>query len=305
MAVQQKRVWPDDYPDLLAEWDRARNDELGPLEAHKASSDAQVWWRCLSGHSWRAPIIGRVKGSAKWECPFCSGFFQEAQTGRSIVDAYPHLAGYVDAVRGVPLSSIAAGCNARIHLSCGDSYHRGERSGKLQWLVRTYSTPCAACFWIEQRSHIPPGELVLDAPLAVGSDQEDRLRRWLAERLELAPENAAVKLRERFYAFPWAIPDILVPAVRVAIEYDSPGYEAGWHAGERAETDARKDALLRTVGWEVVRLRIEPLPPTSPFDVVAPRLTRAASAKVCAQVEMLSQLRTDRGLALGSGRAGG
>lgn len=69
---------------------------------------------------------------------------------------------------------------------------------------------------------------------------------------------------------------MLVEPARIAIEYDSEGGSAGYHAGDRAEADARKDELLRAVRWQVLRVRVRPLPPTSPADVVIERLAVAA-----------------------------
>lgn len=56
-------------PDIAAEWDHAKNENLDPekvtLYSHKA-----VWWKCRRGHSWHASVATRTLGMG---CPYCSG----------------------------------------------------------------------------------------------------------------------------------------------------------------------------------------------------------------------------------------
>ena len=56
-------------PDLLKEWNSAKNGELLPSEVY-AGSKKKVWWICNRGHEWQAIIANRVKGAG---CPYCSG----------------------------------------------------------------------------------------------------------------------------------------------------------------------------------------------------------------------------------------
>ena len=55
-------------PDLAREWDFDKN-ELTPFDV-TVSSHKKAWWECSEGHSWRASVDNRSKGSG---CPFCSG----------------------------------------------------------------------------------------------------------------------------------------------------------------------------------------------------------------------------------------
>ena len=56
-------------PVLAAQWDNEKNGSLKPSDELSGSS-RYVWWRCEKGHSWRARIISRVRGSG---CPVCDG----------------------------------------------------------------------------------------------------------------------------------------------------------------------------------------------------------------------------------------
>jgi len=54
-------------PALAKEWDREKN-ELTPLQVTCGSRE-MVFWRCSEGHSWRAAVSDRSKGS---NCPVCN-----------------------------------------------------------------------------------------------------------------------------------------------------------------------------------------------------------------------------------------
>ena len=58
------------FPELLDEWDYARN---APLEAKELapSSSRKIWWRCRNGHSWQTSLYCRSEKGLG--CPFCSG----------------------------------------------------------------------------------------------------------------------------------------------------------------------------------------------------------------------------------------
>ena len=65
------------------------------------------------------------------------------------------------------------------------------------------------------------------------------------------PGVNAVRLAQPFFDHLEAWPDILLPELRVAIEYDSTGRHGLEHVGKREVADRRKDRLLRAAGWEV------------------------------------------------------
>ena len=71
-------------------------------------------------------------------------------------------------------------------------------------------------------------------------------------------------------------PDLVLPELRIAIEYDSIGRHGLEHVGRREHADRRKDRALRSVGWEVVRLRTGKLEPLGPHDLQLPSWNRAA-----------------------------
>jgi len=79
-------------------------------------------------------------------------------------------------------------------------------------------------------------------------------------------------------------PDILIPELKVAIEYDTTGRHGLEHVGPRETSDRRKDRLLRAAGWEVVRVRCGKLQPIGPYDVSAGGVTDALVERILARL---------------------
>lgn len=96
---------------------------------------------------------------------------------------------------------------------------------------------------------------------------EAQLRADLAERLDFTQGFNAVKVARPFFQHTEVWPDILLPELRVAIEYDSTGRHGLEHVGKKEQADRRKDRALRSAGWEVVRIRTGKLQAIGPFDL--------------------------------------
>ena len=115
---------------------------------------------------------------------------------------------------------------------------------------------------------LPSGESFTSvcAP-ATASAVEADLRQALQERFAFTFAHTAIRLDRPFFDHVEAWPDIVLPELRVAIEYDSTGRHGLEHVGPRQETDRRKDRAVRAVGWEVVRIRTGRLPALGPYDL--------------------------------------
>ena len=55
------------HPKLAEEWDYEKNDKK-PTDV-VAGSHLYAWWICKDGHSWKAQIKSRAKGTG---CPKCN-----------------------------------------------------------------------------------------------------------------------------------------------------------------------------------------------------------------------------------------
>ncbi len=102
---------------------------------------------------------------------------------------------------------------------------------------------------------------------APASAVEADLRQALRDRFAFTFDHTAIRLDRPFFDHVEAWPDIVLPELRVAIEYDSTGRHGLEHVGPRQETDRRKDRAVRAVGWEVVRIRTGRLPALGPYDL--------------------------------------
>ena len=132
--------------------------------------------------------------------------------------------------------------------------------------------PRAVC---PKTPRLPSGESFTStcAP-ATASAVEADLRAALQERFAFTFSHTAIRLDRPFFDHVEAWPDIVLPELRVAIEYDSTGRHGLEHVGPRQETDRRKDRAVRGVGWEVVRIRTGRLPALGPYDLQVSGISR-------------------------------
>jgi hypothetical protein len=119
---------------------------------------------------------------------------------------------------------------------------------------------------------------------APASAAEPDLKRRLDERLDVDLGMNAVRVAKPFHAHLEVWPDILLPELKVAIEYDTTGRHGLEHVGPREASDRRKDRLLRAAGWEVVRVRCGKLQPIGPYDVTAGGVTDTLVDRILARL---------------------
>lgn len=117
---------------------------------------------------------------------------------------------------------------------------------------------------------------------------EQRLRALLGERIRLHHRVNAVRVARTFFGRTEVWPDILVPQLRIAIEYDDPGRSRRAHLGLKEASDLEKDEALREVGWEVIRVRGGGLEALGPNDVVCRTMGAAVADEV---VERMRRIR--------------
>ena len=131
--------------------------------------------------------------------------------------------------------------------------------------VRAPRPPRALC---PKTPDLPAGESFVSvcAPRPA-SAVEAQLRADVFARLAVTPGMNAVRVSRPFFDHLEVWPDILLPELRIAIEYDSTGRHGLEHVGKREDADRRKDRTLRATGWEVVRIRTGRLEPIGPYDL--------------------------------------
>jgi hypothetical protein len=110
------------------------------------------------------------------------------------------------------------------------------------------------------------------APKPASAAEAD-LRQRLGLRFEFDLACNAVAVTRPFFERLEVWPDIVIPELRVAIEYDTVGRHGLEHVGPKEESDRRKDRALRDVRWEVLRIRCGMLQPIGPYDLHAGTIT--------------------------------
>jgi very-short-patch-repair endonuclease len=133
-----------------------------------------------------------------------------------------------------------------------------------------------------------PGEaFVSERAPKPGSAAEGQLRHRLTQRLLLDMTPNAVTTSRPFFDRDEVWPDIVIPELKVAIEYDTIGKFGLEHVGTREAIDRRKDRLLREVGWEVVRIRCGKLRPLGPHDVIASSVNATLIERVLDELRLI------------------
>ena len=74
------------YPAIAREWHPTKNGEKTP-DDFTARTQTKVWWLCKKGHSWKAAIGHRTRGSG---CPYCSN--HKVCSDNSLAATYPAIA---------------------------------------------------------------------------------------------------------------------------------------------------------------------------------------------------------------------
>ncbi|MDT3315561.1 zinc-ribbon domain-containing protein [Microbacterium sp. KSW4-11] len=256
------------YPELVRQYHPDLNEGIS-LSQIPPAADVLLCWECTAGHRFAATPSeqrerpGRVRRRSAW-CPECSALAAPRPVKVvQRVDAAQVLAA-VDRAKAVRMPVAPAPAP------------RSKRAAP------------AVC---EKTPDLPVGEpFVSECAPRPASAAEGRLRQQLSQALLFTEGMTAVRVGRPFFRHREVWPDILLPELRVAIEYDTPGRHGLEHVGKREASDRRKDALLRAAGWEVVRVRTGGLEPLGPHDVV---LRTAGTKTVPAIIDALRGIRGD------------
>ncbi|WP_136707079.1 hypothetical protein [Agromyces sp. H66] len=144
-------------------------------------------------------------------------------------------------------------------------------------------TGCAKC----RQSAVAPAALreagvpFMNPSLRTRTSQtEQRLKTLLGERIRLNHRVNAIRIARTFYGRREVWPDVIVPQLRIAVEYDDPGRTRRAHLGLKEASDLDKDDALREVGWDVIRIRAGGLAAIGAHSIVCRQLTPAVVDEV-------------------------
>lgn len=235
-----REAWAS-YPALIRQYHPELNAGLS-LSQVPPAADVLLLWECERGHQFAATPAeqrsrpGRQRRRSAW-CPECA---ENARPSRTLAlpmrDRVP--------LPGEPMVHETAVLRAR----------PARPRPALEVCDKTPSLPVGEPF--ESVCAPPPASAV-----------EERVRADVFGALALTPGLTALRVARPFFRHLEVWPDLLLPELRIAVEYDSIGRHGLEHVGEREATDRRKDRAVRSAGWEVIRLRTGKLPPLGPHDV--------------------------------------
>lgn len=250
-----REAWAS-FPALIRQYHPELNAGIA-LSQVPPAADVLLLWQCEAGHAFAATPDeqrhrpGRERRRSAW-CPECTQLNRPAP-------ALP--------MRDV-VSPAGSPVPAAVANPVGRSVLRPKRPPRRQILCP--KTPA-----------LPVGEPFLSecAPQPA-SAVEAQMRADLLTRLSVTPGLNAVRVARPFFDHVEVWPDILLPELRVAVEYDSTGRHGLEHVGKRAVADRRKDRALRGAGWEVVRIRTGKLDALGPHDLQVSAWNRAVLARL-------------------------
>jgi hypothetical protein len=237
-----REAWAS-FPALIRQYHPELNAGIALTQIPPAA-DVLLLWQCEAGHKFAATPDeqrhrpGRERRRSAW-CPECADLARPARAlpMRDVVTP-----------PGSPVPAAVTGPVGRAVL------RPRQQPRTLQLCPKT--------------PELPTGEAFLSACAPKpASAVEAQLRADVFAGLAVTPGLNAVRVARPFFDHLEVWPDILLPELRVAIEYDSTGRHGLEHVGKKEDSDRRKDRALRAAKWEVVRIRTGRLQPLGPHDL--------------------------------------
>ena len=223
MAEQKPKHYISDIPELMAEWNWGKNNELG-LDPSKITSGSgkKVWWKCSNEHEWQAVIASRNNGRG---CPYCSGRYV-IKGENDLQTVNPTLAKEWNYKKNNELTpaDVLPGSNKKVWWKCSTCGYEWQTSVAH----RTNGRNCPHCS--HNKTSLP--ELTL---------------------LYYMRKYSNVNVIHRYNELGCEI-DIFIPDLNIGIEYD--GHY--WHK-DKLQRDLAKNQILNQYGITLYRVREAPL----------------------------------------------
>ena len=222
MTKTFKEWCEENNPQLLEEWDSAKNGELSP-DSISYASHKKVWWKGKCGHEWESRIANRIYEGAG--CTICAGKVILAGFN-DLATARPDLMLDWDySKNAVDPTTIAKSSKQKCYWKCHLCGHEWKASPRVR-----RDSPCSVCSSVKRIS-LPEKSIAYYLKKAI-SIEENYVPEFLGKQ-EL---------------------DIYIPQLRIGIEYDGSQFHTN------AERDRRKNRLCRENDVKLIRIRADSLP---------------------------------------------
>ncbi len=226
------------HPKLAAQWHPTKNKN-NSIYNIGAGSGKKVWWKCDKGedHEWESSLVNRLKGK---NCPVCSG--RKAIISNCLATTHPQLAAQWHPTKNgdlTPYDVKAGSSSKKIWWKCS----KGEdHEWKTVVEKRTIGRNCPFC------------------DLTPQSKQELTIT---FELLTLFPDINPRGFKTRVEGKLWSI-DIYIPLLHLGVEFDG----SYWHK-DKVALDKLKTKKLKREGFNILRVREEPLKKISDSDIIS------------------------------------
>jgi hypothetical protein len=241
MCIGQKVVESNSLktlrPDLASEWHLKNNGTKSPSE-YTIGSSKLVWWKCPKGedHVWQAAISSRAKGVG---CPVCSGY--KVVHSNCLSTTHPKVAKNWHHTLNGKLSpkDVIGGSPKKVWWKCDKGIDHEWRTSVRHRTQR--GTGCPFCTLTPQ------------------SKQELTITFELMQFFNINPRGFKTRIDGKLISV-----DIYLKELNLVIEFDG----SYWHKG-KTDLDKLKTERLSSDGFQIMRIREEPLKPITPIDVIS------------------------------------
>ena len=225
-------------PELAEQWHPSLNKDLKPSQV-TVFSNKKVWWKCKKGenHEWKARISSRNEGNG---CPICDS--KKIVLSNSLATLNPELAKQWHPTKNGVLTpfNVALNSNKKVWWKC-------DKFDDHEWYANIYNRSgkgysCPFCNLTPQSKQ----ELIITFEL-------------LKFFKDINPKGYKTRLNGKLRAI-----DIFIPDLNLAIEFDG----SYWHKDKRA-IDKIKSEMLMKEGYQVIRIREEPLKKIHENDIIS------------------------------------
>ena len=225
------------FPGLVKEWHPTKNGKLTPDDVSYGSV-RKAWWHCERGHDWEAAVWSRAGIGAG--CPYCSGLLVTDDNRLSLRNPELVKEWHPDKNGKLTPDLVPYGSGRKVWWVC-DRKHEWEAAIS----DRANENGCRSCS-LPHRSRV---EIYLACELATFFGDIDPTRTHNIS----TPDGGSMDV------------DILIESQNLVIEYDG----RYWHKG-KLYRDIQKTEMLQSAGWDVLRIREEPLELVQPSDLRCP-----------------------------------
>ena len=227
------------HPHLVSEWHPIKNGRVTIYQISKGQTK-KYWWKCFEGidHEWEASPNNRSRGRG---CSVCRGL--TVVTSNCLATVYPELAKQWHPTKNGELTpfDFTVGSAKKVWWKCPKGEDHEWKTAISHRTHNENDTNCPYCTLTPQ------------------SKQELIITFELTRFFKINPKGYKSIIQGKL----WSI-DIYIPEINLGIEFDG----GHWHK-EKRDLDKQKTIQLTDAGFNIIRIREEPLKRIFDTDIIS------------------------------------